>query len=120
MPKQPPTPLVLAGVSYLGYLCWSLIATRSVVVGGVHLVLSAVLFFFVMRGSRMAARILAALCGLSALVLFVAAVATFQAQPRAAGTLTVMSGLLALFVAYLCRSDAMKRFQERSAASSSP
>ncbi|MEZ5703708.1 MAG: hypothetical protein R3E42_19715 [Burkholderiaceae bacterium] len=84
------------------------------VVGGVWLALAAVLFFFVLRGSKAAARIMAVLCGLSSLLLLLTAMATIQTQPRGAAGFTVMAVLLILFVAYLWGSDAMKRFQARS------
>ena len=112
--KNPPLTLVLTTVIYLGFLTWSMVVSPSVVVGGVWLALAAMLFFFVLRGSKVAARIMAVLSGLSSLLLLLTAVATFQTQPRGAAAFTVMAILLILFVAYLWRSDAMKRFQARS------
>jgi hypothetical protein len=113
--KNPPLPLIVAAVVYLGYEAWSLAVTPTGVAAG-RLAISAVLFFFVLRGSRIAARVLAVLTGLSALILLVAAVATFTSNPSGAIAFTVIAGLLVLFAAYVWVSSKVRAFQERASA----
>jgi len=111
--KNPPLPLILAAVLYLGYEAWSLSVTPTAVAAG-RLALSALLFFFVLRGSRIAARIMSILTGLSALILLVAAVATFRVNAAGASAFTVMAGLLALFAVYVWTSPKIRDFQDRA------
>jgi hypothetical protein len=113
--KNPPLPLILAAVVYLGYETWSLAVTPTGVAAG-RLALSAVLFLFVLRGSRVAARIMAVLTSLSALILLVAAIATFTRNPTGAIVFTIIAGLLALFAVYVCVNPKVRAFQERASA----
>ena len=113
--KNPPLPLILAAVLYLGYEAWSLTVTPTGVAAG-RLALSAVLFFFVLRGSQVAARIMAVLASLSALILLVAAIATFTRNPSGAIVFTVIAGLLILFAVYVWVSPKVRAFQERASA----
>src|SRR4051794_15457483 len=84
MKHKPPVLLVFAVASYVAYLVWMLLVDFKPVVAG-RLIASAVLFIFVFRGSRVAGNLLAILCGLSALLLLVTAVATFGASAMGAG-----------------------------------
>ena len=111
--KKPPIALIIVAVVYLGYLAVLLALDFNLVVAG-RLVISAVLFYFVLRGSRLAGNILAALCALSALVLLVAAVATFSANTMAALIFTLIAGVLGLFAAYLFYSPSVRAFQVRA------
>jgi hypothetical protein len=111
--KRPPVLLAVATISYLAYLAWLLISDFTPVVAG-RLGLSAVLIFFVLRGSRVAGNILAVLCALSSLVLLVAAVATFSANALGAVVFTLISGLLAAFSAYLFFSPTIRAFQGKA------
>lgn len=110
MKSKPPLLLVIVAILYLAYLAWMLVVDFTPVVAG-RLVISALLFFFVFRGSRVAGNILAILCALSALVLLVAAVATFSTGALGAVLFTVIAGLLAAFAAYLFFSPAVRVFQ---------
>lgn len=118
MKRKPPLLLVIAAVAYLAYLAWMLIVDFSTVVAG-RLAISAILFFFVFRGSRVAGNILAILCGLSALVLLVAAIATFSKATLGAVLFTLIAGLLVAFAAYLFFSPAVRTFQGRLSEASS-
>ena len=117
--KKPPVALIVAAVAYLGYLAVLLALDFTPVVAG-RLAISAILFFFVLRGSRVAGNILAVLCGLSALALLVAAVATFSANPMGAITFTVIAGFLAVFAGYLFLSPAVRSFQGKALPAPSP
>lgn len=117
--KRPPLALIVAAVAYLGYLAALLVLDFTPVVAG-RLAVSTVLFFFVLRGSRIAGNILAVLCGLSALVLLVAAVATFSANATGAIMFSIIAGLLALFAAYLFFSPTVRVFQTEALPPSSP
>lgn len=117
--KKPPIALVISAVAYLGYLGVQLALDFTPVIAG-RLAVSVILFFFVLRGSRIAGNILAVLCGLSALVLLVAAIATFSANAMEAIAFTVIAGLLALFAGYLFFSPAVRSFQGKILPVSSP
>ena len=117
--KRPPLALTIAAVAYLGYLAVLLVLDFTPVVAG-RLAISTVLFFFVLRGSRIAGNILAVLCGLSAAVLLVAAVATFSANATGAIMFTVIAALLAVFAGYLFFSPAIRTFQAKALPASSP
>ncbi|MGQ4584759.1 hypothetical protein [Lysobacter sp. F60174L2] len=116
--NKPPVALVAPAVAYLGYLAVMLVLDFTPVVAG-RLAISAILFFFVLRGSRIAGNILAVLCGLSALVLLVAAVATFPENPMGAITFTLIAGLLAVFAGYLFFSPAVRVFQGKALSATS-
>jgi hypothetical protein len=111
--KKPPLALIIAAVAYLGYLAVLLALDFTPIVAG-RLAVSAILFFFVLRGSRIAGNILAVLCGLSALVLLVAAVATFSTNAMSSVAFTVIAGLLAAFAGYLFFSPAVRVFQSKA------
>ena len=113
MKSKPPILLVIAAVAYLGYLAWQLLIDFTPVVAG-RLALSAILFLFVFRGSRIAGNILAVLCAISALVLLVAAIATFTVNVVGAVLFTVIAGLLLAFSAYLFFSPAVRAFQGKA------
>jgi hypothetical protein len=119
MKSRPPVLLIVAAVAYLAYLAWQLVVDFTPVVAG-RFALSAVLFFFVFRGSRSAGNILAVLCAISALVLLVAAVATFTSNAVGAVLFTVIAGLLLAFSAYLFFSPAMRTFQGKALPASVP
>ena len=119
MTIKPPLPLVVAAILYLACLAWMLMVDLSPVVAG-RLAISAILFFFVFRGSRVAGNILAILCALSALVLLVAAVATFSTGTLGAVLFTVMAGLLMAFAAYLFFSPAVRAFQDKASQARAP
>lgn len=107
MKSRPPLLLAIAVLAYLAYLGWMLVVDFTPVIAG-RFALSALLVFFVLRGSRIAGNILAILCALSALVLLVAAVATFTAGPIAAVAFTLIAGLLAAFSIYLFPSHGVR------------
>jgi len=111
--KRPPIALIVAAIAYLGYLVILLALDFTLVVAG-RLAISAILFLFVLRGSRVAGNILAVLCGLSALVLLVAAVATFSANTTGAILFTVIAGLLSVFAGYLFLSPTVRAFQGKA------
>ena len=111
--KKPALALIVSAVAYLGYLAILLALDFTPVVAG-RLAISALLLFFVLRGSRIAGNILAVLCGLGALVLLVAAVATFPANPMGAILFTVIMGLLAVFAGYLFFSKSIRVFQGKA------
>mgnify|MGYP003576112129 CR=1 FL=1 len=108
--KKPPVALVVAAIAYLGYLVVLLLLDFTPVVAG-RLAVSSVLFFFVLRGSRLAGNILAVLCGLSALVLLVAAIATISTNVSSGIVFTVVAGFLLLFAGYMIRSPSVRAFQ---------
>lgn len=110
--KKPPVALIASATAYLGYLVVLLVLDFTPVVAG-RLAISAILFFFVLRGSRIAGNILAVLCGLGALTLLVAAVATFSANAMGAVMFTLIAALLALFAGYLFFSSEVRAFQGR-------
>lgn len=110
MKQRPPILLIAVAVAYLGYLLTMLIVDFTPVIAG-RFALSALLFLFVLRGSRVAGNIAAFLCALSALVLLVAAVATFSTNAIGAVMFTVIAGLLLLFAAYLFFSPVVRAFQ---------
>lgn len=110
--KKPPLALLLVSVAYLGYLAILLVLDFAPVVAG-RLVLSAILIFFVLRGSRIAGNIFAVLCGLSALVLLVAAVAIFSTNTKSAVIFVLVAGLLATFAGYLFFNTAVRAFQSK-------
>ena len=117
--NRPPWVLIIATVGYVGYLVVLLVLDFTPVVAG-RLGISLVLFFFVLRGSRIAGNILAVLCGLSALVLLVAAGATFSANAAGAIMFTIIAGLLGLFAGYLFFSPAIRAFQAKALPAVSP
>jgi hypothetical protein len=119
MKRRPPLLLILAAFAYLAYLAWQLINDFTPVVAG-RLALSLVLFFFVFRGSRVAGNILAILCTISAVILLVAAVATFTANTLGAILFTMIASLLAAFAAYLFFSPAIRAFQGKALPASAP
>jgi hypothetical protein len=110
MKNKPPVLLILVAVAYLGYLGWLAIAAFTPVVA-VRLALSVALFFFVLRGSRVAGNILSVLSALSALLLLVAAFNTFAANVTTAVLFMVAAGLLSAFSAYLFLSPTVRTFQ---------
>ena len=111
--KKTPMAIVIAAVAYLGYLAVQLALDFTPVIAG-RLAISVILFFFVLRGSRIAGNILAVLCGLSALVLSAAAIARYSANAAEAITFTVIAGLLAAFAGYLFFSPAVRTFQGKA------
>ena len=119
MNRRPPALLIVAAVVYLGYLGWELAVNFTPVVAG-RFALSALLFFFVLRGSRVGGNVLAILCAISALALLVAAIAAFNANALGAILFTVMAGLLLAFAAYLFFGSAVRSFQGEAAQDASP
>ena len=111
--KKPPLALLVSAAADLGYLAILPALDFTPAVAGC-LAISALLLFFVLRGSRIAGNILAVLCGLGALVLLVAAVATFPANPMGAILFTVIAGLLAVFAGYLFFSKSIRVFQGKA------
>ncbi len=110
--KKPPLALIIATVLYLGYLAILLILNLSPIVAG-RLVFSIVLFFFVLRGNRIAGNILATLCSLSSLILLIAAIATISNNTMGGVLFTIIAGLLALFASYLFFSSEIRAFQTK-------
>ena len=119
MKNKPPLLLTLAAATYLAYLAFLLATDFKVVVAG-RFIFSAVLLFFVLRGSRIAGNILAILCAISALILLVAAVATFKTNAQGAVIFTVVAGLLLAFSAYLLFGPSIRAFQNRVRAVTVP
>ena len=113
MKSRPPLLLTVAVLAYLAYLGFMLSVDFSPTIA-VRFALSALLIFFVLRGSRIAGNILAILCALSALVLLVAAVATITSAAAAAIAFTLIAGLLLAFCVYLLRSPAVRAFQTKA------
>jgi hypothetical protein len=111
--KKPPVLLAVFAIAYLAFLVWQIAADYKPVLLG-RLAVTLVLFFFVFRGSRIAGNILAVLCCISALVLLVAAIATFNANATSAILLTVTAGLLLAFAAYLFFSGSVRKFQGKA------
>jgi len=111
--KRPPLLLALFAIAYLAFLVWQIAADYQPVILG-RLAITLVLFFFVFRGSRVAGNILAILFSITALVLLVAAIATFNANALSAILPTITSGLLLAFAAYLFFSPAVRRFQGKA------
>lgn len=110
--KKPPLLLTVFAIAYLAFIAWQIAADyRPVLLG--RLAVTLVLFFFVFRGSRVAGNILAILCAITALVLFVAAIATFSTNTSSAVLLTITAGLLIAFSAYLFFSPAIRKFQSK-------
>ncbi|MFC4728956.1 hypothetical protein [Coralloluteibacterium thermophilus] len=107
---KPPLILVVAAVAYMAYLAWLLMVNFAPVVLG-RFALSGLLFFFVLRGSRVAGNILAVLCGLSALIILADIIAVFPVSPGAAAQFGIIAGLLAAFSAYLFFSPGVRAFQ---------
>jgi hypothetical protein len=116
--KKPPVTLIVAAVLYFGYLAVTLALDFS---GGVlgRLLVAAALFYFVFRGSRVAGNILAFLSAISAIVLLVAAVATFTANPYGAAILVAIVFPLGLFSWFLAFSRSMRAFQAPSTSAES-
>ena len=110
MKLKPPLLLVVVLCAYLAYLLWLTVTQFSPVVGG-RLAISALLVFFVLRGSRTAGTILAVLCGISGLILVVAAIATFNSNPTESVVFCIVAGLTFTFSSYLLFSKAVRQFQ---------
>lgn len=108
--KRPPALLALFAIAYLAFIVWQIYAAYQPVLLG-RLAVTLFLFFFVFRGSRVAGNILAALCVISALVILVAAIATFNANAIGAVLLAIVAGLLLAFSAYMFFSPAVRKFQ---------
>ena len=119
MKSRPPLLLAIAAAAYLAYLVFLLATDFKPVVAG-RFVFSAVLLFFVLRGSRIAGNIMAILCAISALILLVAAVATFQTNAQGAVIFTVIAGLLLAFSAYLFFGPSIRTFQGKARAAAAP
>lgn len=117
--KKPPLLLALFAITYLAFITWQIVADFQPVLLG-RLAVTLVLFFFVFRGSRVAGNILAVLCAITALVLLVAAIATFTANAPNAMSLTIIAGLLLAFAAYLFFSPAVREFQGKVHPVSAP
>jgi len=111
--KRPPLLLALFAIAYLAFVVWQIVADFQPVVLG-RLAVTLFLFYFVFRGSRIAGNILAVLCAITALVLLVAAMATFNANALGAVLLTITAGLLLAFTAYLFFSPAVRKFQGKA------
>lgn len=119
MKNRAPLPLILVAVAYLSYLAWQLIVDFTPTVAG-RAALSGVLFFFVLRGSRIAGNLLAFFCALSALMLLMAAVSSFTTNTKGAVMFTLIAGLLLAFVSYVFFSPAVRAFQEKARLASRP
>ena len=111
--KRPPLLLAVFAIAYLAFIAWQIAADFQPVILG-RLAVTLVLFFFVFRGNRVAGNILAVLCSITALVLLVAAIATFTANALGALLLTVIAGLLLAFAAHLFFSPAVREFQGKA------
>ena len=118
MKRKPPILLIIVAVAYLAYLAWMLSVNFTPIIAG-RFAISAILFVFVFRGSRLAGNILGILFGLSALVLLVAAIATFNKSAIGAALFTLIAGLLGAFAAYLFFSPAIRAFQGKPPEASS-
>ncbi len=119
MKSKPPLPLVIIAIVYLAYLAGLLATGFTAVVAG-RFALSTLLFFFLFRGSRTAGNILAVLSAMSAIVLLVAAVATFPTAALGAVLFTIIAGLLSAFAAYLVFSPAVRAFQDKAGRTPAP
>jgi len=117
--KRPPLLLALFAIAYLAFIAWQIYAAYQPVILG-RLGVTLVLFFFVFRGSRAAGNILAILCSITALVLLVAAIATFNANTISAVLLSITAGFLLAFSAYLFFSPAVRTFQGKALPATSP
>ena len=117
--KRPPLLLALFAIAYLVFIAWQIYAAYQPVLLG-RLGVTLLLFFFVFRGSRVAGNILAILCAITALVLLVAAIATFNANTISAVLLSIAAGLLLAFSAYLFFGPAVRAFQGKALQATSP
>ena len=115
MKVKPPVLLILVVVAYLAYLAFLLITGFTPIVAG-RFALSVLLFFFVLRGSRTAGNVLALLSTISAIVLLIAALATFSTNYLAAVVFAIIAALLLAFSAYLFFSPSVRAFQGRTIA----
>lgn len=111
--KRPPFLLALFAFAYLAFITWQICAAFEPVLLG-RLAVTLVLFFFVFRGSRVAGNILAILCAITALLLLVAAITTFNANTISASLLTIIAALLLAFSAYLFFSSSVRKFQGKA------
>lgn len=114
MKNRPPLPIVVVAVAYFIYLVWQMVTDFIPVTAG-RFVISAILFFFVFRGSRVAGNILAFLCAVSAVMLLVAAVASIKGNVNSAIVITVFACSLLAFAAYVFVNPTVRAFQ-RSAS----
>ena len=113
MKGKPPVPIVVVAILYMVYLVWSLIADFRVPVAG-RLVLSGILFFFVLRGSRIAGNLLAVLCAISAAMAIVFAIAVVGRNLYGAILACGFAVPLLAFAWYLFSNPDVRRFQGKS------
>ena len=110
MKIKPPFPVIGVTVAYLASELWELATEPSFTVA-IRLSLSVLLFYFVLRGSRVAGNILAVLCLLSVPICIYAAVAFWRYLPKEASLFALASVFLLAFAAYMFFSPAVRRFQ---------
>ena len=115
MKNRPPLPIVAVALAYFLYLIWQMVTDFMPVTAG-RFAVSAVLFFFVFKGSRIAGNILACLCVVSAALFLVGAVASLKENVKGAIVLTVFAAPLLAFAAYVFFSPRVREFQRNAAA----
>ena len=105
--KRAPLPLSITAIAYVAFEAWTLFSEPSATVA-VRFVLTLVLFYFVLRGSRAAGFVLAA-CSAGAALVSAYAVAKF---PMPYSIWFGVAGLVcAALTTYVLFSPAVRKFQ---------
>ena len=113
MKGRPPVLIVVVAILYMAYLIWNLITDFSVTVA-CRFVLSGILFFFVLRGSRIAGNTLAVLCAISAAMAIIFAIAVIAKNLYGAILACGIAIPLLAFAWYLFSNPDVRRFQGKS------